>query len=283
MIRVMPLNSVNTNTDAAVALQNLNSTNQQISSVQNEVNTGYAISSPTDNGAVWAIAQGQRAQVASLGSVVQSLQRGQSAVDVALSAGQTVSDLLVQIKTKVLAAADTSLDSSSRGALNNDFKSLLGQITTVVSNANFNGVNLLTNGAADYSALANADATSTITVAAEDLSLGGSNIAISATASFNTATAAQSLIATVNSSITNVSTALGELGTGSNALTSQLSFVNNLSGTLNTGIGNLVDADLAQASAQLQALQTKQQLGVQALSIANGESSSLLSLFRNIS
>jgi len=279
----MPLNSVNTNSDAALALSNLNSTNATISAVQTEINTGYAISSPTNNGAVWAIAQGQRAQVAALASVTGSLQRGQSAVDVALSAGQTVSDLLTQIKTKVLAAADTSLNTSSRQALNNDFKSLLGQITTVVSNANFNGVNLLTSGATNYTALANADATSVITVKAEDLSLGGSNIGLSSTASFSTAANAQAYITTVNSAIQNVSTALGELGTGSNALGSQLNFVSNLSSTLNTGIGNLVDADLASASAQLQALQTKQQLGVQALSIANGESSTLLSLFRNIS
>jgi flagellin len=278
----MPLNSVNTNTDAALALQNLNATNAQVSTVQNQINTGLAISTAKDNGAVWAIAQGQRAQVAALGSVSQSLQRGQSAVDVALSAGQTVSDLLVQIKTKVLAAADTSLNTSSRQALNNDFKSLLNQISTVVGNANFNGVNLLKSGATNYTALANSDATSVITVKAQDLSLGSANVGLSTTASFATATQAQGYITTVNSAIQNVSTALGALGTGSNALGAQLNFVNNLSATLNTGIGNLVDADMAQASAQLQALQTKQQLGVQALSIANGESSNLLSLFRNV-
>ena len=278
----MPLNSVNTNSDAALALQNLNSTNAQISTLQTQITTGLAVSTAANNGAVWAIAQGQRAQVAALGSVTQSLQRGQSAVDVALSAGQTVSDLLVQIKTKVLAAADTSLNTSSRAALNNDFKSLLNQISTVVGNANFNGVNLLKNGATNYTALANADATSVITVKAQDLSLGGANIGLAATASFSTATQAQNYISSVDSAIQNVSTALGALGTGSNALGAQANFVSNLSSTLNTGIGNLVDADLAQASAQLQALQTKQQLGVQALSIANGERGTLLSLFRNI-
>jgi flagellin len=279
----MPLNSVNTNSDAAIALESLNATNSQISTVQNQVNTGLAIASPKENGAIWAIAQGQRAQVAALGSVTESLQRGQSAVDVALSAGQTVSDLLTQIKTKVLAAADTSLDTPSRAALNNDFKSLLSQITTVTSNANFNGVNLIDAGATNYNALANVDATSTITVQSQSLALGGVNVTIAATASFNTATQANSYITSVNSSIQNVSTALGQLGTGSNALQAQLTFVSTLSDTLNTGIGNLVDADLAKASAQLQALQTKQQLGVQALSIANSETSTLISLFRNIS
>ena len=158
-----------------------------------------------------------------------------------------------------------------------------GQITTVTNNANFNGVNLLLSGAANYTALANVTATSVITVAAQNLTLGNTIIPISATASYNTASSAQALLSAVDTAITNVNTALGQLGTGSNALTSQLGFVNNLSNTLNTGIGNLVDADMASASAQLQALQTKQQLGVQALSIANSESSNLLTLFRNVS
>ena len=279
----MPLNSVNTNSDAALALENLNSTNAQISSVQTEISTGYAISSPSTNGAVWAIAQGQRAQVSALSSVSESLQRGQSAIDVALSAGQTVSDLLNQIKSTVLSAADTSLNTSARDALNNQFKSQLAQITTVVNNADFNGVNLLQSGATNYTALANADGTSVITVQAENLALGGSNIGLSTTSSFSTATQAQGYLTTIDNAINSVNTALGQLGTGSTALTSQLNFVNNLSSTLNTGIGNLVDADMAQASAQLQALQTKQQLGVQALSIANSESSNLLTLFRNVS
>ena len=147
---------------------------------------------------------------------------------------------------------------------------------------------MLTSGATNYQALANADGTAVITVKAQNLSLGqsaatGGAIALSAAASFATATQASSYIASVNLAIQNVSTALGALGTGSNALSAQLTFVTGLSSTLNTGIGNLVDADMAQASAQLQALQTKQQLGVQALSIANGESSNLLSLFKNIS
>ena len=182
----------------------------------------------------------------------------------------------------MLAGADTSLNASSRQALNNDFKSLLAQITTVTGNANFNGVNLLAHGAQNYNALANATASSTITVKSQDLSLGGGNIGLAATASFQTATQANNYIASVDTSIQNVSTALGALGTGSNALGAQLNFVNNLNDTLNTGIGNLVDADLASASAKLQALQTKQQLGVQALSIANSESQNLISLFKNI-
>jgi flagellin len=272
--------SVNTNPGALIALQNLNSTESQLQKAQNEVSTGLAIASPEDNGAVWAIAQNQRATSLSLDSVTQSLQRAQSTIDVATSAGTSVSDLLNQLKAKALAASDTSLDSNSRTALNADFTSILNQISTVVSNASFNGANLIESGGKSLYALANADGSSFLTVAAQDLSLGGANISVTSTTSISTATLAAAAIATVDTSIANVNNALAKLGTSSNALTTQLTFVGTLQDTIDTGVGNLVNANLAKESAQLQALQTKQQLGIQALSIANSGSSSLLSLFR---
>ena len=272
--------SVNNNPGALIALQNLTSTESQLQKAQNEVSTGLAVSTPSDNGAIWAIAQNQRATAASLDSVTQSLQRAQSTIDVATSAGQSVSDLLTQLKSKALAASDTSLDTASRAALNADFTSLRNQITTVVDNASFNGANLIDSGAKNIYALANAAGTSSLTVAAQDLSLGGSNVTLTATTSISTATLAQNAISVIQTSITNVNNALAKLGTADNALTSQQTFVSNLQDTIDTGIGNLVNANLAKESAQLQALQTKQQLGIQALSIANSSSSSLLSLFR---
>ncbi len=278
----MSLNSVNTNSSAQIALQNLNSTTTQIGMVQNEINTGLRVASAKDDGATWAIAQSQRAQVASLDSVKDSLNRGLSAADVAMTAGTSISDLLTQMKQKALAASDASLDTTSRAALNVDFQSLRDQVTQVVNNADFNGTNLIANGAKNYGALANAKGTSTITVLAEDLSLGGANVTVTATSTIGTTTIAQAMVGTLDTDINNVSAALAKLGTGSNALQTQLDFTSKLQDTLNTGIGNLVDADLAKASAQLQALQTKQQLGVQALSIANSQSSTLLGLFRNI-
>jgi flagellin len=210
-----------------------------------------------------------------------SLQRGQSTVDVALSAGESISDLLVSMKEKALAAADVTLDTASRTALNDEFKSLRDQITKVVTNAVFNGGNMITNTTpTTIKALANADATSVITVSAQDLSLGGANIAITATSTIGTVTTATAMIATVNTAIGKVSSALSKLGTGSKALGSHATFIQKLQDTIDAGVGNLVDADLAKESAKLQALQTKQQLGVQALSIANQSSSILLGLFR---
>jgi flagellin len=276
------MNSVNTNVGAMVALQNLNATNTQLATTQSRINTGLKVGSAKDDGAIWAIAQNQRATSQSLNAVKDSLQRGQSTVDVALAAGETVSDLLLQMKQKALAASDTTLDANSRIALNDDFKSLRDQITKAVNNADFNGANMVKASGTTIMALANADGTQLITVAAQDLSLGGAGAlnAIGTTASIGTQTLASTMIATVDSAITQVSSALSKLGTGSKSLTSHLTFVGKLQDTLDAGVGNLVDADLAKESAKLQALQTKQQLGIQALSIANQASSPLLSLFR---
>lgn len=273
-------NSVNTNVGAMIALQNLNATNMELSQAQSRINTGKKVASAKDNGAVWAIAQAQRAEIGALSAVKSSLDRGISAVDVAMSAGESVSDLLVQMKEKAIAAADSSLSTSSRTALNEDFKALRDQIAKIVSNATFNGTNLLNTGATAIAPLANADGTSKLTVAAEVMALGGAIVTLAATASFNTATTALTLAGTTDTSIANVSAALARLGTKAKALELHATFVSKLSDTLTAGVGNLVDADLAKESARLQALQTKQQLGIQALSIANQAPQMILSLFR---
>jgi flagellin len=139
----MSVNSINTNTGAMIALQTLDSTSSQLQQAQNEVSTGLKVASAKDNGAVWAIAQDQRSQVSALDSVTDSLNRASSTIDVAMSAGSTISDLLNQMKAKALSASDTSLDSTSRSALNAGFTSLRDQISKVVNNADFNGVNMI--------------------------------------------------------------------------------------------------------------------------------------------
>ena len=280
----MPMNSVNTNVGAMMALQNLGATQADLATTQTRINTGLKVASAKDDGAIWAIAQNQRATSQSLNAVKDSLQRGSSTVDVGLAAGETVSDLLLQMKSKALAASDTTLDTNSRVALNDDFKSLRDQIQKAVDNADFNGANMVKSSGTTVMALANADGTQFITVAAQDLSLGSTTLGgasgVSATASIGSQSLAASMITIVNSAITSVSSALSKLGTGSKSISSHLDFVGKLQDTLDAGVGNLVDADLAKESAKLQALQTKQQLGVQALSIANQSTSPLMSLFR---
>ena len=273
------MTSILTNGSALEALQNLNTTASQLTTVQNRISTGLKVATAKDNGSTWAIAQNERSSISSLGVVTDSLNRAVSTVDVALSAGQSISDLLNQMKAKALAATDTSLDTNSVTALSNDYKALRDQIGKIVANADFNGANIIKTNGSNIYALANAAGTNKLTVAAVNLGLGGGTVTITAAATFTTATTATAQLALVNSSITNVNNAVAKLGTSSNALSTHLSFISQLTDTLTTGVGNLVDADVAKESANLTALQTKQQLGVQALSIANQAPQSLLSLF----
>ncbi len=272
-------NSVNTNVGAMIALQNLNATNAELNLVQNRVNTGKKVASVKDNGAIWAIAQGQRAEIGALNAVSQSLARGAAAVDVALAAGESISDLLLQMKEKALSATDASLTSAARAALSEDFVAMRDQITQVTENAVFNGINLLEAGATDFEALANAQGTSTMTVDAEVMALGSTNVTVTSTMAIASATAATAALSAVTASIANVSGALARMGTQSKALGAHVTFVGKLMDALEAGVGNLVDADLAKESARLQALQTKQQLGVQALGIANQAPQILNGLF----
>ena len=273
--------SVNTNAGAYVALQNLNATNKDLAVVQQRINTGLAVGSAKDNGGIYAIAQNLRGQVSAYSAVSQSLDRAKSTVDVAISAGESISDLLVELKSKAVAAADSSLDTQSRDALNEDFKALRDQISTIVSNATFNGSNLLDGSlTSGIQAIADANASSHITVASENLSLSGTVVTLTSNQQINTQGAASTTIATIDTSLQNVNEALARLGTGSKKLDLHQTFVSKLSDALKTGIGNLVDADLASESAKLQSLQVKQQLGIQALSIANQAPQVLLGLFR---
>ena len=129
--------SVHTNVAALTALQNLNKTNDSLGEVQSRINTGLAINNAKDNAAVWAIAQGQRDDIGALSAVKMSLDRAKSIADVAMSAGESVSDLLVLLKEKVLTAMDPSLSTNSRNAVNNDYKAILRQITQVIENSTF--------------------------------------------------------------------------------------------------------------------------------------------------
>jgi flagellin len=272
--------SVNTNAGAMIALQYLNKTTSELTATQNHINSGLKIATAKDNGAMFAIAQNMRGDVSAFHAVGDSLNRAVSSIDVAMSAGQAVSDLLVEMKGKAVAAADVSLDTASRDALNEDFESLRDQITNILENASFNGVNLADGTSSSLTALVSADGASTITIDGEDMSLSGSIVTMSATGSVATAAAASTMIDTINTSLENVNASLARLGSSSKQISIQNEFIGKLIDTLNAGIGNLVDADLAIESAKLQSLQVKQQLGVQALSIANSAPGIALSLFR---
>jgi flagellin len=272
--------SVNTNGGALVALQYLNLTQGQLAKTQSAINSGLKVANARDDGAVFAIAQNQRGAVAGYTSVINSINNATSAVDVALSAGQSISDLLIQLKAKALAAADSSLDTASRQAINANFTALRDQITTIVKNAVFNGFNLVDGSTTQITALASSDGARRITTAAQNMKLSGSIVTVKTTSTISTQAKASALVATIQTSLTNVNSALAKLSSGAAKFSIQATFAQKLSDTLTQGIGNLVDANMAQESARLQSLQVKQQLGIQALSIANQGPQTVLSLFR---
>lgn len=273
--------SVHTNASALTALQNLNKTNMQLDQTQSRVNTGLAVQGAKDNAAVYAVAQGLRADIGGFKAVSTSLDRAASIGNVALSAGESISDLLIQMREKATAAADKSIDTFTRKAYDSDFKALISQIQTILANANFDGANILdSSNSPGIAFLADADGSRTLTLNTQNFSLGGSIITFAATASLGTQTLSANMVSTLKTSLDNVNSALARLGSDVKKVEAHNTFVTKLSDSLTEGVGNLVDADMAKESAKLQSLQIKQQLGVQALSIANSRPQIILSLFQ---
>ncbi|WP_109259903.1 flagellin [Hyphobacterium indicum] len=271
--------SIHTNAAAMVALQNLNKTNDQLADVQTKLNTGLRVGGAKDNASVYAVAQGMRSDIRGLSAVQTSLDRSVSIADVALAAGEAISDLLVQMREKATAAMDPSIDTFSRQAYDADFKALIDQVSVILQNAEFDGANIL-NGSitGGINFLADADASRSITLRSQDLSLSGSIITLANNASLGTVSLASAVNSQIQASLDNVNQALANMGSDAKKMEAHRGFVGKLMDALTQGVGNLVDADLAKESARLQALQVKQQLGVQALSIANSQPQIILNL-----
>ncbi len=298
--------SIHTNTSAMIALQNLNRTNDRLEATQSRVNTGLKVQGARDNAAVWTVAQGQRADMGSLEAVTTSLKRATSIADVSLAAGEQISDLLVELQQKATAAADPSATAATRKAYNDEFQSLLKSVASFADNAIFDGENIL-NGlpapvapattSPPLSFIASADGAETITLNRQNMTLDGLGLDLAArTASagppavtarpagpplLDTEENAVEALAAIKAAVTTAGARLSELGAQSKQIERHTTYVGKLSDSLEAGIGNLVDADLAKESARLQALQVQQQLGVQALSIANQAPQMILSLFQN--
>lgn len=276
----MPLNSVNTNVGAMVALQSLGAINAELFTVQRRISTGLRVASVRDDPATWAIAQNQRAESRSLDAVKTSLQRGQSIADVAIAGAESISDLLIQMKEKALAASDPTITAADKALLSEDYIALRRQIDRVASNATFGGVSLISSGSTgNVRALANAGASSTIDVDHVDLSTTGG--AISGTLADLSGAVGTTELAAIDTALKAVNAATAKFGTGAKALDIHLTFVGKQQDVIDAGIGRLVDADLAKESARFQALQVKQQLAIMALGIANSAPSMLLQLFRS--
>ncbi|GAA4009837.1 flagellin [Sphingomonas swuensis] len=280
--------TVNTNVGAMAALQSLASTNKGLAQTQSRINSGYNVGSTKDDSAAFAIAQTLRSDMNGLKAVSNSLNRAKSVTDVAVAGAEQVSDILIEMKKKAYEAADT-IDQASRDAINQDFVALRDRITTVVNSSDFNGTNILKAGGGSVAALQSVqdgDGTTAgwqpdaLSVANQGLDLGGSVITVAAAGDISTQANAQTMVETLTTSQNNLKTSLSSLGSAARRIDSQLAFSSKLSDVVEASVGNLVDADLAKESAKLQALQVKQQLGIQALSIANQSPQAIMSLFR---
>ena len=270
------MTSVNTNVGAMVALSDLSTTQSTLNMTQNRISTGLKVTGAQDNASDFAIAQGIRGDLQSFSAVQQSLSGGTGIVQTAISGATSVSNLLMTIKSKAIEASNPSNTTSQQSILANDFNAMISQLNTFINNAVYNGRNLLSGGSASVSI------TSTISGGQLTLSSASQLSGVSAALSGGVATkaAALALLSTIDTEVTLTGTVLGQLGASSSDLNFLSTFTKSLSDAVTQGLGSLVDANLAQESANLQALQVKQQLGVQALSIANQRPQIILSLFR---
>ncbi len=272
--------SVNTNNGAMVAMQTLNQTSRDLAKAQNAISTGLKVATAKDNGAIWAIANKMKSDVGAYDRVRESTDRAASILDTGIAAGESIMELLNEMKGKALAASQAGLSNGSYNALGADFAQLRDQITSIVANASFDSTNMIGATPANAVALGDAAGGNTITVAGANLGLGGTVVTVLTTSVATSAATATTALGLVNASIDNLGTQLATWGAGAKRLEVHKTFIGKLQDALSNGIGSIADADLAKESAKLQALQTKSQLGIQALSIANSSSQSALSLFR---
>ena len=276
----MSLNSVNTNMGAMVALQSLNRTNEALDVTQKRVSTGYRVSDAKDDGAAFAVAQAIRADSAGLTAANEQLGGTKGILDTALSGLNQVSDTMTMVRETLVRLADDTLNSDQRAQYEAQYEALRTQIQNFITDATYNGRTLLSTAApegGDITTTRNESGT-TYTLTSVD-GLGTMVVAAAPTdaASAQAAIADGGDWATVNTAIAN---ALNQFGSDSNYIDSQISYNRDKLDALDGGLGALIDADLAKESARLQALQIRQQLGTQSLSIANQAPQSLLSLFQ---
>jgi flagellin len=269
------MTSVITNPGAITALRNLQLINYNLAAAQNQISTGLRVSSAFDDPGVFAIAQGLRSDVTAFTAVQGSLGSGTGIASVAVAAATSLSNLLGTINTTAISATNPSNTSSQQSILASSFTTQLSQLATLISNATYNGRNLISAGSTNVAV--------TSSISGGQLTLGAasalSQVSSQLSGGIATTTAALSLLSTIQAQQLIVGSALGSLGANQTNINFLTTFVQSLSDATTTGLGALVDANLAQESAKLSALQVQQQLAVSSLNIANQRPSTILKLF----
>ena len=274
------MSSILTNNSAMVALQNLKQINQNLSATQNEISTGKTISKAQDNSAMWAISKVMESDVSGFRAVSSALSLGESTVAVASTGAEKITDLLKEIKEKVVAATGENVDHSKISA---DATELKNQVISIIAASQFNGTNLLNTAGGDITVLSSLDRDSTGSVTASNITVASvdfeTNLDLS-TIDVTSAATADASLAAIETLIQTAVNGAAALGSSTKRIQAQNDFVSKIMDSMKSGIGSMVDADMEEASARLQALQVQQQLGVQSLGIANKAPQTLLSLFR---
>ncbi|MBX3579382.1 MAG: flagellin [Rhizobiaceae bacterium] len=288
------MSSINTNASALQALQSLSSTNKAMETTQSRIATGYRVATASDNAAYWSIATTMRSDNKALSAVQDSLGLGAGKVDTAYTGMNKAIEVVDQIKTKLISARGAS--EADQTKIQSEITQLQGQLTSIGVGANYAGSNMLaTDDTATIAVVASynraTDGTTSITTIDIDVSTialmaadGGDGgllddiMAIDVTGA--DATAIDDFLTDLETGLSSMATAAADLGAAKTRIDLQKDFVSNLMDSIDRGVGQLVDADMSKESSRLQALQVQQQLGIQALSIANQNAQSILSLFR---
>jgi len=283
----MSLNSVNTNINAQIALQSLNMTSSQLATTQKTISTGFRVADATDDGAAYAVAQRVRSDVGALTSANQQLGNVKGLISTTITGLDAVSKTLNTAREVLVKLADSNTQGDQRDQYVAQYTSLMANVKTFLQDAGYNSKSLIgdiagSNGTFGSVAVIRNEVGATYGIA----TFGGSAFFASVNFTSTQLTSASSVGALITASgtflnaLATLGSQLNTYGAASNYVDNQISYNNDKIDSLNGGLGSLIDADLAKESAKLQALQIRQQLGTQALSIANQAPQSLLSLFK---
>jgi flagellin len=286
----MALDSVNTNMGAMVALSSLNATEAQLASTQKQISTGYRVADSTDDGAAYAIALGIRSTVGSLTTANQQLGNVQGLLSVTQTGLNNIATTMASMRDVLVNLSNGSLAPVTKTQYENQYNQLLGQVRSYIQDAGYEGKTLIgdVKGTEAGAVLGNAIVTRNdmgatygiYTMSGSVIYSGITNATSLGSASFVANTLLGSSARGFSHFQTLVGTDLATIGSNVNYVNNQITYNNDKIDALNSGLGSLVDANLAQESAQLTALQIRQQLGTQALSLANQAPQTLLSLFK---
>jgi flagellin len=284
----MPINSVNTNQSSMIALQTLDATNTALQTVQKQVSTGFRVADAVDDGAAYAIAQGIRSTIGALTSANQQLGNSQGLLATTMSGLNNISTTMTSMRDVLVKLASGDLTTTDRTNYSQKYTSMLANVKTFIQDANYGTKSLIgdvtgSNGSFGSVNVARNESGSNyhITTFSGSALFGSIGAGISVSTATSTAIAGFiTATGTFLNQFNSVSTALNTVGSETNYVNNQVSYNSNKIDALQSGIGSLVDADLAKEAAQLQSLQIRQQLGTQSLSIANQAPAALLSLFK---